>query len=113
MTATGLAILSPSNEISDRLALVGGTAYTLAKHGIDRLGNHGLSGIVNIMPFSCMPGLITAGMAPRLRADLDGIPWLDIACDAQHATNIQTRLEAFLYQARQFQRRMAPATITR
>jgi predicted nucleotide-binding protein (sugar kinase/HSP70/actin superfamily) len=71
--------------------------------------HHGLSGIVNIMPFSCMPGLITAGMAPRLRADLDGIPWLDIACDAQHATNIQTRLEAFLYQALQFQRRTANA----
>ena len=33
----------------------------------------GLCGILNIMPFSCMPGIIVAGMAPRLRADLDNI----------------------------------------
>ena len=67
----------------------------------------GLCGILNIMPFSCMPGIITAGMAPRLRADLDDIPWLDVIYDAQEGTNINTRLEAFMYQAVQFQRRMA------
>lgn len=66
---------------------------------------HGLDGIVNIMPFSCMPGLITAGMAPRVRADLGNIPWLDVMCDVQGATNTRTRLEAFMYQAVQFQRR--------
>jgi predicted nucleotide-binding protein (sugar kinase/HSP70/actin superfamily) len=66
---------------------------------------NGLCGILNIMPFSCMPGIIVAGMAPRLRADLDNIPWLDIIYDAQGGTNINTRLEAFMYQAVQFQRR--------
>jgi predicted nucleotide-binding protein (sugar kinase/HSP70/actin superfamily) len=65
----------------------------------------GLSGIINVMPFSCMPGIITAGMAPRVRADLDHIPWLDISYDAQGGTNINTRLEAFMYQAIQYQRR--------
>jgi len=65
----------------------------------------GLSGILNIMPFSCMPGIITAGMAPRLRSDLDNIPWLDVIYDAQEGTNINTRLEAFMYQVKQFQRR--------
>ncbi len=69
----------------------------------------GLCGILNIMPFSCMPGIITAGMAPRLRADLDNIPWLDVIYDAQEGTNINTRLEAFMYQAVQFQRRVAKA----
>jgi predicted nucleotide-binding protein (sugar kinase/HSP70/actin superfamily) len=64
----------------------------------------GLSGIINVMPFSCMPGIITAGMAPRIRADLNNIPWLDISYDAQGGTNIKTRLEAFMYQAVQFQR---------
>jgi predicted nucleotide-binding protein (sugar kinase/HSP70/actin superfamily) len=68
---------------------------------------HGLSGILNIMPFSCMPGIITAGMAPRIRTDLDNIPWLDIIYDAQGETNINTRLEAFMYQAKQYKRRRA------
>lgn len=68
-------------------------------------GKHGFCGIINIMPFTCMPGVITAGMAPRLRADMDNIPWLDISYDAQESTNIKTRLEAFMYQSRQFQRR--------
>lgn len=66
---------------------------------------HGISGIINVMPFSCMPGIITAGMAPRLRADLDTIPWLDIVYDSQGGTNITTRMEAFMYQAVQYQRR--------
>lgn len=64
------------------------------------------SGILNLLPFSCMPGTITAAMAQRIRVDLDNIPWLDISYDAQEGTNIKTRLEAFMYQAYQFQRRM-------
>jgi predicted nucleotide-binding protein (sugar kinase/HSP70/actin superfamily) len=65
-------------------------------------GKRGYSGILNVMPFSCMPGTITAGIAPRMRADMDNIPWLDISYDAQEGTNIKTRLEAFMYQANQF-----------
>lgn len=75
-------------------------------------GRRDFAGIINVMPFSCMPGIITAGMAPRIRADLDNIPWLDISYDAQGGTNIKTRLEAFLYQAVQFKRRkMAHAEV--
>lgn len=65
----------------------------------------GLSGIIHIFPFSCMPGLITTGMIGRIREDLDNIPWLDIGYDSQEATNISTRLEAFFYQAQQFRNR--------
>ncbi len=65
------------------------------------------SGIINVLPFSCMPGTITAGMAGRIRTDFDNIPWLDISYDAQEGTNIKTRMEAFLYQAQQYQRRQA------
>lgn len=69
------------------------------------LAGQGVCGVINVMPFGCMPGTITAGMAPRIRADLAGLPWLDIAFDAQGGTNITTRLEAFMYQAAEFQRR--------
>jgi predicted nucleotide-binding protein (sugar kinase/HSP70/actin superfamily) len=67
----------------------------------------GLCGILNVMPFSCMPGIITAGMAPRLRVDLNNIPWLDVIYDAQGGTNLNTRLEAFMYQAKQYRQQMA------
>jgi predicted nucleotide-binding protein (sugar kinase/HSP70/actin superfamily) len=73
------------------------------------LGRHGANGIVNVMPFNCMPGVVVAGMAPRFRRDVVDIPWLDISFDAQGATNITTRLEAFIYQARQHQRRAQTA----
>jgi predicted nucleotide-binding protein (sugar kinase/HSP70/actin superfamily) len=67
--------------------------------------HRGYSGILNVLPFSCMPGTITSGIATRIRSDLDNIPWLDISYDAQAGTNLKTRLEAFMYQAFQYQRR--------
>lgn len=84
-------------DLSSEAVLSMGKAIDFAQHGI--------SGIINIMPFSCMPGIITAGMAARLREDLDQIPWLDVIYDTQGATNVNTRMEAFMYQALQFQRR--------
>lgn len=73
------------------------------------LAGLGASGMINVMPFACMPGIITAGMAPRIRADLGNLPWLDIAFDSQGGTNITTRLEAFMYQATEFKRRVNAA----
>ncbi len=64
----------------------------------------GFAGILNVMPFTCMPGLVSAGMAPRFRPDLHNIPWLDVSYDAQRGTNLNTRLEAFMYQAIEFHR---------
>jgi predicted nucleotide-binding protein (sugar kinase/HSP70/actin superfamily) len=72
------------------------------------LARHGASGILNVMPFSCMPGIISAGIAPRIRQDLENIPWLDVSYDMQKTTNIQTRLEAFMYQAGSYRRTKTP-----
>jgi hypothetical protein len=52
-----------------------------------------------------MPGIISSAMAPRVRRDLDWIPWLDLSFDGQETTNTRTRLEAFMHQVFQFQRR--------
>lgn len=65
----------------------------------------GLSGILNLLPFTCMPGVIVTGLSQRIRKDQRQIPWLDVIYDAQGETNLHTRLEAFLYQAQQFQAR--------
>jgi len=68
----------------------------------------GAAGILNVLPFSCMPGIIASAMGPRLRQDLDWIPWLDLSFDGQETTNIRTRLEAFMHQVFQYQRRNRP-----
>jgi predicted nucleotide-binding protein (sugar kinase/HSP70/actin superfamily) len=65
----------------------------------------GLCGVLNILPFTCMPGVVVSGLAETVRADHDHVPWLNVIYDAQGGTNVQTRLEAFMYQARQFQLR--------
>ncbi len=65
----------------------------------------GLAGILHVLPLNCMPATTVTGIAPKVRQDFDRIPWLDIIYDAQAMTNINTRLEAFMYQARQYQQR--------
>ncbi|MDR2142148.1 MAG: acyl-CoA dehydratase activase [Deltaproteobacteria bacterium] len=62
----------------------------------------GAKGLVNIMPFTCMPGMIVGGLTNRLRALAGGMPALSLAYDGQSQTNAQARLEAFMSQARDF-----------
>jgi predicted nucleotide-binding protein (sugar kinase/HSP70/actin superfamily) len=81
-----------------------GTETTLTLGKAVELARLGVSGVVNVMPFSCMPGIVVAGIAPRLRADFGQLPWLDVYYDGQQLTNIGTRLEAFVHQVGQFAR---------
>ena len=67
----------------------------------------GASGIVNIMPFTCMPGTIVSTLLKRYREENSNIPILNMAYDGQEQTNTLTRLEAFMYQAKEFQNRKA------
>ncbi|MFN2133289.1 MAG: hypothetical protein ACK2VD_22375 [Anaerolineae bacterium] len=83
-----------------------GTEAALSVGKAIDFAQHGLCGVLNILPFTCMPGIIVTGLAEAVRADHGRIPWLDVIYDAQGGTNIQTRLEAFMHQARQFQARM-------
>jgi len=71
-----------------------GTAAGLAKTGI--------SGVANILPFTCLPGTIVASLSTAFRKDHDGIPWVDIAFDGQEDTGIETRLQAFIHQAKEY-----------
>lgn len=74
------------------------------------MARNGVSGLLHIVPFLCIGSIIGAGLAPRIRADLGQIPWLDITFDAQGGTNARTRLEAFLAQVAQFARSRASAS---
>lgn len=87
-----------------------GTEAALSVGKAVDFARHGLCGVLNILPFTCMPGIVVTGLAEAIRADHDQIPWLDVVYDAQGGTNVQTRLEAFMYQARQFQAKLVPAS---
>jgi predicted nucleotide-binding protein (sugar kinase/HSP70/actin superfamily) len=65
----------------------------------------GISGIVNIMPFTCMPGTVVNSLFRRFQEEHDHIPFLNLAYDGQEQTHTRTRLEAFMYQVRQFKGR--------
>lgn len=62
----------------------------------------GAQGIINVMPFTCMPGTITNTILKKLREIEKEIPVLNIAYDGQEETNTQLRLEAFMHQVNQF-----------
>lgn len=65
----------------------------------------GASGMINVMPLTCMPGTIANAVLKRVREDNGGIPFLNISYEGQEETNNQTRLEAFMHQAYQFKNR--------
>lgn len=65
----------------------------------------GASGIINIMPFTCMPGTIVSALLKRYQEENNNIPILNMAYDGQEQTNTLTRLEAFMHQAKEFQGR--------
>ena len=52
-------------------------------------------GVIHLMPFGCLPELVTRSLIPKLSDDLD-IPILTMSIDEQNGeANTQTRLEAF------------------
>jgi predicted CoA-substrate-specific enzyme activase len=63
---------------------------------------HGACGIINVMPFTCMPGTVVTGVMKRVRRDYDNVPFLTMAYDGLEQTNTLTRLEAFMHQASQY-----------
>jgi len=65
--------------------------------------NRGASGIVNVMPFTCMPGTIATAVLKRVREEHDNIPLLNIAYEGQGDSQTLTRIEAFMHQAKTYQ----------
>ena len=65
------------------------------------LYQHGAGGVVNVMPFSCMPSTVVSTQTQRLSKECDGMPILNISFDGQEDPALITRLEAFVEQVRQ------------
>ncbi len=62
----------------------------------------GASGVVSAMPFTCMPGTISATIAKKVREDYDSLPFLNMVYDGQGGVGAEVRLEAFIHQARSY-----------
>jgi predicted CoA-substrate-specific enzyme activase len=74
--------------------------------------HHGAAGAANVMPFTCMPSTIVSAIARQVSTDANGMPIINISYDGQQDPTLQTRLEAFVHQARTFdQIRPTPATV--
>jgi predicted nucleotide-binding protein (sugar kinase/HSP70/actin superfamily) len=65
----------------------------------------GISGVASILPFTCMPGTLVTSISNAFRKDYDNIPWVNIVYDGQEDTGIDTRLQAFMHQAKEYARR--------
>ena len=63
-----------------------------------------ISGIIYIMPFTCMPGTLVASVSNEFRKDHNNIPWENIAYDGQEDSSIDSRLQAFMHQCKSYAR---------
>ncbi len=79
----------------------GGEAVLSIGKAID-FARKGAAGIINIMPFNCMPGTIVAATLKRFQKENGDIPSLTIPYEGLKETNSHTRLEAFMHQARDY-----------
>lgn len=71
----------------ETIETIGDTVYA-AKHGID--------GIIHIMPFSCMPEIVSQNIFPKVRKEED-IPIISLVLDEQTGrAGYITRIEAFI-----------------
>jgi predicted CoA-substrate-specific enzyme activase len=64
-----------------------------------------IAGVANLLPFTCMPGTIISAVSETFRKDYNDLPWVNIAYDGQEDTALDSRLQAFMFQAKQFSER--------
>ena len=62
---------------------------------------HGFDGVLNVMPFTCMPSTIVSTQTQRISEHCEGMPILNLSFDGQEDPALETRLEAFVEQVRQ------------
>ncbi|MBI5179102.1 MAG: CoA activase [Nitrospinae bacterium] len=89
-------------------AAVEGEAILSVAKAVD-YAEKGCAGIVNLLPFSCMPGTIVSALSKKVREDLGNIPWLNVDIDGMDENNGRSRLEAFVFQAKQYRERKTAA----
>lgn len=66
------------------------------------LYDRGVSGLAAILPFTCMPGTVVASVSDTFRKDHNNIPFINIAYDGQDSVSLDTRLQAFVFQVKEY-----------
>ncbi len=65
--------------------------------------NHGASGIINVIPFACMPGNVVAAILKKIKETEEiKLPTLTVPCDGQKSLGTKMRIEAFVEQVKEF-----------
>ena len=77
-----------------------GEAILSIGKGVD-LFERGASGIINAMPFGCMPGTIVTALLTGISKDY-GIPCISIPYDGTESSTVEIQLEAFMDQAKDY-----------
>jgi predicted nucleotide-binding protein (sugar kinase/HSP70/actin superfamily) len=61
-----------------------------------------ISGVMNILPFTCLPGTLNCAVSGLFRKDHKNIPWENFAYDGQVDASFESRLQAFMHQAKEY-----------
>jgi predicted CoA-substrate-specific enzyme activase len=77
------------------------------------LTSKGVSGTAAILPFTCMPGTLIASVSDTFRKDNNNYPFINIAYDGQDSISLDTRLQAFVFQVKEYEAAREPATLER
>lgn len=72
---------------------------------IEYIRDSGAAGVINVMPFTCMPGTIVTALLKRIHEDYNGFPCISLAYTGQQTLNLNLRLEAFLYQVVEYRKK--------
>ena len=86
----------PRDGAMGEMVLNIGKAIYLAKHGVD--------GIIDISPFTCMNGIVSEAIYPRISKDLGGIPIRNFYFDGTQS-DLDRDLGVYIELARSYQRR--------
>jgi predicted nucleotide-binding protein (sugar kinase/HSP70/actin superfamily) len=70
-----------------------------------------IAGVVNILPFTCMPGTINCTVSHNLRKQLHGLPWENFAYDGNDNIGLDTRFEAFMFQVKEYHERQMQSAL--
>ena len=88
-------ILQLGEKYLDR-SLRGEAILTVGKtiHSVKR----GRDGVVNVMPFTCMPGNITWALSTQIEKDYANFPILNLSYDGSHQANYLNKIRTFVSQ---------------
>ncbi len=62
-------------------------------------------GVVNVMPFTCMPGNITVAIMTQIEKDYPGFPILNLTYDGSHQANYLNKVRTFVYRVGAYHRK--------